>query len=124
MLSLTLTSMEVNHAGINVSPCGAHGPYQRRQVLMHVWDGQGLSVDCPPPHGHHECDRVDQVALVKRQELVYGVMDLDVCNLYIREWRCKFLQMVLQYRRLCLSHRIATSVYSVFKFSLYIVYHV
>ncbi len=50
--------------------------------------------------------------------------DLQMGNLYGGKWRCKFLQMVLQYRRLCLSSRVAKSVHFVFKFCLYIVYSV
>ncbi len=41
-----------------------------------------------------------------------------------RKWQCKFLPMVLQYRALCLSSRVAKSVNLVFKFCLYIVYSV
>ncbi len=113
--------MEVNHAGVYVGLRGAHGPNQWRQVLMHMWDGQGLSADCPCPHGHHKSNRVDQAALVKSQQLVDRVVDLNVCDLHIKKWRCKFLQMVLQYRRLCLSCRFAKIVFSVFKLCLYIV---
>ncbi len=96
VLAPTLSGMEVHHAGVQVGFCRTHGPHQWRQVLMHVRDGQGLSVDCPPPHGHHECDWVDKAALVKGQQLVNGMCDLHLGNLQNGKWRCKFLPMVLQ----------------------------
>ena len=121
-LPLTLTSMEVDHAGVNVCFCRADGPHQQWKVLVDHGDGQGLPVQCPPPYADNKHDRVDQPTLFKGQELVDRIMDLDVGNLYDRKWRCKFLQMVLQYRQLCLSRRIAKSVHFVFKFCLYIVH--
>ncbi len=54
MLPLTLTSVEIYHAGINVCSRSADGPHQRRQVLMHVRDGQGLTIQCPSPHRHYD----------------------------------------------------------------------
>ncbi len=59
MLSLTLMSIEIYYAGINVCSHSADGLHQQRQVLMHVRDGQGLTVQRPSLHHHHECDRVD-----------------------------------------------------------------
>ncbi len=86
VLKLTLMSVEVNHAGIYVSPRGAHGPDERRQVLMHVRDGQGLSVHRPRLHGHHKSDRVHQAALVKCQQLMNDVGNLNVGDLHDRRW--------------------------------------
>ena len=86
MLSLTLASVEIHHAGINVCFCRTDGPHQQWKVLVDHGDGQGLSVDCPPPDGHHKCDRVDQPALFEGQELVDRVVDFYVCNLHIRKW--------------------------------------
>ena len=91
---------------------------------MHHGDGQGLPMQRPSPDGDDERNRIHQPALFKVQQLVNGVRYLDVGNLYDRRWQCKFLQMVLQYRRLCLSCRLAKSVFSVFKFCLYKVYRV
>ncbi len=85
MLSLTLTSVEIHHAGVNVCPHSADGLHQRRQVLMHVWDGQGLTVQRPSPHRDHERDRVDQATLVKGQQLKNCVVDLNVSHLYDRQ---------------------------------------
>ena len=107
--------------GVNVCSRSADGPHQRRQVLMYMWNGQGLTIQRPSPHGHHERDRVDQAALVKCQQLEDSVVDLDVCNLYVREWQCKFLLMVLQYRQLCFSNSFVKCVFSISKFCLYIV---
>ncbi len=73
----------------------------------------------PSPHHHHIRDWTHQAALVKSEQLLNCMVDLDVCNLHVRKWRCKFLQMVLQYRRLCLSCRFAKRVFSGFKFCLY-----
>ena len=98
MLSLTLVSVEIHHAGVNVCSHHADGPHQRWEVLVHVQDGQGLTVQCLSPHRHHKRDRVDQAALIKHQQLEDGVVNLNICNLYVRKWRCKFLLMVLQYR--------------------------
>ncbi len=114
--------VEVNHAGINVGPRGAHSMHQRRQVLVDVGDRQGLPVQRPPPHGHYKGDRVHQPTLIKNEELVYGVHNLNLGDLDDGKWQCKFLQMVLQYRRFCLSSRVAKRVHFVFKFCLYTVY--
>ena len=116
--------MEVNHVGINVGLHGAHSMHQWWQVLVHVGDRQGLPVQRPPPHGHYKGDWVHQPALVEIEELVYGMRNLDLGDLYGGKWQCKFLQMVLQYRRLCLFSRVAKSVHFVFNLCLYIVYHV
>ena len=121
MLSLTLTSMEIHHMGINVCSRSADGLHQQRQVLMHVRDGQGLTVQRPSPHHHHKCDRVDQAALVECQQLKDGIVDLNVGHLHIRKYRCKFLPMVLHYQRLCFSNGFAKSVFLVLQLCLYIV---
>ncbi len=83
--------VQIHYLGIYVCLCGADGPHQWRQVLMHMWDGQGLSIDCPPPHGHHECDRIDKATLVKRQQLVDSMCDFQMGNLHGGRWQCKFL---------------------------------
>ncbi len=120
-LSLTLTRMQVHHAGVQIGLRRTHSPDQQREVLVDMRDGQGLTVQRPPPHCHHVRDRIHQATLVESEQLLDCVVDLDVCNLHVRKWRCKFLQMVLQYRQLCLSCRFAKSVFSILKFCLYIV---
>ena len=85
MLSLTLMSVEIHHAGVNVCSRSADGPHQWRQMLMHMRDGQGLTIQHLSPHRHHERDRVDQAALVKHQQLKDGVVDLDVGDLHDRK---------------------------------------
>ena len=124
VLLLTLASIEIDHVGVDVCFCHADGLHQWWKVLVNMRDGQRLAVQRPPLHRHHKHDRIHQAALVEIEKLVDRVRNLNVGNLYVRKWRCKFLLMVLQYRRLCLSRRIAESVHFVFKFCLYIVYHV
>ncbi len=97
VLSLTLAHVQIHHPGIQVHLSRTDSTDQRWQLLEDVRDGQGLTVQCPPPHRHHESDWVNQAALVESQELLHGMVNLDVCDLHVRKWQCKFLQMVLQY---------------------------
>ena len=86
VLSLTLMGMEVNHVGIHVGPRSAHSTHQRRQVLVEVGDRQGLPMQHPPLHSHYKGDWVHQPALVKIEELVYGVRNLDLGDLHGGKW--------------------------------------
>ncbi len=124
VLSPTLSGVQIHHSGTYVCLCGADSPHQWQQVLVDVGDRQGLPMQCPPPHSHNEGDRVHQSALVKIEQLVYHMHDFQMGDLHSGKWRCKFLQMVLQYQRLCLSSRVAKSVHFVFKFCLYKIYSV
>ncbi len=85
MLSLTLMSVEIYHAGVNVCSRSADSPHQWRQVLMHVRDGQGLTIQRLSPHRHHKRNRVNQAALVECQQLKDGVVDLNVGHLHDRK---------------------------------------
>ncbi len=84
-------------------------------------DWEGISMDCPHPHCHHIGNWIHQTAHIEGQQLVDGVCYLYVCNLHDEKWRCKFLSVVLPYRKLCFSCRVAKCTSLHFKFCLYIV---
>ena len=123
-MSPTLSGMQVHDAGVQVCLCSTDSPHQRWKVLVNVRDGQRLTVHCPPPHHHHKRDQIHQATRIECEELMDRVGYFQMGDLHGGKWRCKFLQMVLQYQRLCLSSRVAKSVHFVFKFCLYIVYSV
>ena len=87
-------------------------------------DRQGLPMQRPPPHRHHERDGIDKATRIEIQQLMNCVGDLDIGNLHNERWQCKFLLMVLQYCELCLSCRVAKSASLHFKLCLYIAYDV
>ncbi len=118
---LTLTHVQVHHPGIHIRFGGAESPCHGWQGKRYVRDGQGLADQRPSSHSNHKRDGVDQSTLLKRQQLIDCVMNLDVGNLHVRKWRCKFLSMVLQCRQLCFSNLDTKNTSLHLKFCLYIV---
>ncbi len=78
--SLTLTRVQVHDPGIYVRLRCAKSP-RHGQLQADVQDGQGLPVQRPPPHRHNKRDRIDEAALLERQQLVHHIVYLDVGNL-------------------------------------------
>ncbi len=77
--------MEIYHAGEQIGPRSTHGLELGQQHLVDMQDGEGITMQCPHPHHHHETNQVYQSAHVEGQKLVDRMCYLQVRDLYGRK---------------------------------------
>ncbi len=81
----TLPAVKIHHPAEHVSPGSANSPDVHWELLVHVRDGHGLSMQRPPPHHQHVSHGVDKPAHVEHQQLMDRVRNFDLGNLHGRK---------------------------------------